>query len=154
MMVSGINLPFGMGGEGPRRKVVRPTSDESAAIVSAFCCRNVRKRLFPTSTSTRWARWPCRCSRRPQRNPHEVALLGHYINRVGRTDVVARLEIVWRPMERQPIKRHDIGHVIFAVAAAHAQVTPFANVVPKARGPAPTPRLCLHPLDCLFVPIR
>jgi hypothetical protein len=61
---------------------------------------------------------------------------------------------VWRPMERQPIKRHDIGHVIFAVAAAHAQVTPFANVVPKARGPAPTPRLCLHPLDCLFVPIR
>ena len=124
MMVSGINLPFGMGGEGPRRKVVRPTLDESAAIVSAFCCRNVRKRLFPTSTSTRWARWPCRCSRRPQRNPHEVALLGHYINRVGRTDVVARLEIVWRPMERQPIKRHDIGpRHLRGEAAAHAQVT-------------------------------
>ena len=34
----------------------------SAATVSAFCYRNVRKQLCPTSPSTRWARWPCRCS--------------------------------------------------------------------------------------------
>jgi hypothetical protein len=49
-----------------------PRMGSSAAIVSVFCCRNVRKRFFPTSPSTRWARWPYRCSRNSDRRRSNI----------------------------------------------------------------------------------
>jgi hypothetical protein len=48
--------------------------------------------------------------------------LGHYINRVGRTDVAARLKIVRRPVEREPVQRYNLGPSHFdGEAAAHDQ---------------------------------
>jgi hypothetical protein len=44
-------------------------------------------------------------------HPHEIAfavLLGHHVDRIGRADVVARREIVRRPVERELVQRDDL----------------------------------------------